>query len=255
VSATPASVPTNVTVVDVTLPVPGQDHTGRAWLVTGEDVGGSRAGVLWLHWLGHLRNDRGEFLSQAVELASRGVVSLLPAGFFPWVPDPDGTAADVQRVRDQVAAHRASLDHLVAQPWLDTARIAVVGHDYGGMYGALLAEADERVSALALQCVDAAWGNWFSAYWLGLEGEKRDDYVALFDGLDPVDHVGRLGDRMLFQWAGHDTFVGPEVVTAYAAANPKARSHHYESAEHILGDMATVDLMAFLDEMLGLHPE
>jgi pimeloyl-ACP methyl ester carboxylesterase len=249
VSATPAT----VRILDVSLPVTGQ-AAARAWLVTGEDIGGSQAGVLWLHWLGHLRNDRGEFLSHAVELASRGVVSLLPAGFFPWVPNPDGTAADVRLVRDQVAAHTAALDHLASQPWLDPARIAVVGHDYGGMYGALLAEADARVGALALQAVDARWGNWFSTYWLGLEGTARNDYAALFDGLDPVDHVARLGDRVLFQWAGQDTFVSPDVVSAYAAANPKARTHHYEKDEHILGDAAALDLVTFLAEVLSLDP-
>ena len=249
-SATPGT----VRIVDVSLPVAGQADV-RAWLVTGEDIGSARAGVLWLHWLGHLRNDRGEFLAHAVELASRGVVSLLPAGYFPWVPNPDGTAADVRLVRDQVVAHRVALDHLAAQPWLDQARIAVVGHDYGGMYGALLAAGDERVSALALQAVDATWGNWFSAYWLGLEGAARTDYVQLFADLEPVDHVGRLGDRVLFQWAGKDTFIGSEVTTAYAAANPKARSHHYENAEHILGDAAALDLTAFLTEVLGLDPQ
>jgi dienelactone hydrolase len=238
--------------------VPGQEQPVRAWLVTGDDAGRSRAGVLWLHWLGHLRNDRGEFLSHAVELASRGVVSLLPAGYFPWVPDPDGTAADVQRVRDQVAAHAVALDHLVAQAGVDPERIAVVGHDYGGMYGALLAASDDRVSALALQCVDASWGNWFSTYWLGLENAARADYLALFDELEPVEQVARLaarlGDRVLLQWAGQDTFVSAEVPPAYAAASPQARTHGYDRAEHILGDAAALDLTGFLVDVLGLDP-
>ena len=248
--------PAAVRIVDVTLPTAGQDHTAHAWLVTGVDGGRPQAGVLWLHWLGHLRNDRGEFLPLAVELASRGVVSLLPAGHFPWVPDPDGTAGDVQRVRDQIAAHTAALDHLAGQPGVDPARIAVVGHDYGGMYGALLAERDERVSTLVLQASDATWSNWFSAYWLQLEGTARDEYDALFAGLDPVDHVARLADRLgdgvLFQWAGRDTFVDEAARAAYARANPRARSQVYERAEHILDDHAAADLLPFLTERLGL---
>ena len=82
----------NVAVIDVPLPVPGQDHVVRAWLVTEDDERWPRPAVLWLHWLGQRHNDRGEYLALAVELASRGVVSLLPTGHFPWVPDPDGTA-------------------------------------------------------------------------------------------------------------------------------------------------------------------
>ncbi len=248
-SATPAA----VQVVDVTLPVPGQGHAVRAWLVArDEGWGRPRAGVLWLHWLGHLRSDRGEFLPLAVELASRGVVSLLPAGHFPWVPDPDGTAADVQRVRDQVDAHVVALDHLAGQPGVDPARIAVVGHDYGGMYGALLADRDERVSTLVVQASDATWSNWFATYWLKLEGEAREKYDALFAGLDPVEHVARLGERAFFQWAGQDTFVTEATRAAYARANPRARTQVYEAAEHILGDLALADLRDFLTERLGL---
>jgi dienelactone hydrolase len=258
VSATPA-VARDVRVVDVPLVVPGQDAIARAGLVRADDAGDDgrpRAGVLWLHWLGHRHNDRGEFLPLAVELAARGVVSLLPAGWFPWVPNPDGTAADAQRVRDQVAAHGLALDHLCAQPGVDRSRVALVGHDYGAMYGALLAGQDERVSTVALQALDASWATWFAAYWLGLDGAARDEYAARFAGLEPVDAFGRLaervGDGMLLQWAGNDSFVTPEVRAAYEAANPKARSLSYEKADHMLDDHAAADLVAFLAEMLGL---
>jgi dienelactone hydrolase len=242
-------------IVDVTVPVPGQDPV-RAWLVEADEGWGRpRAAVLWLHWLGHLRNDRSEFLPLAVELAARGVVSLLPAGHFPWVPDPDGTAADVQRVHDQVDAHGAALDLLLDQVGVDPARVAVVGHDYGGMYGALLADRDERVTTLVVQASDATWSNWFSTYWLQLEGQALAEYDARFAGLDPVDHVARLGDGVLLQWAGRDTFVAEETRAAYARANPRARSQVYDRAEHILDDAAVADLRDFLTARLGLRPD
>lgn len=255
-SATPAT----VRIVDVELAAPGQEDPVRAWLVTADDAtdGRPRAGVLWLHWLGHRHNDRGEFLPLAVGLASRGVVSLLPAGFFPWVPDPDGTATDVQRVRDQVAAHAVALDHLCGQPGVDHGRIALVGHDYGGMYGALLADQDPRIGTLALQALDSTWENWFATYWLKLEGAVRETYAGLFAGLSTVDAVARLGERlggrMLFQWAGNDTFVSPAARSAYEAANPQARSIEYDNADHMLDDRAAADLSAFLAQELGLHP-
>jgi dienelactone hydrolase len=212
----------------------------------------SRPGILFLHWLGSIHNDRTEYLGEAVTLAERGVVSVLPQGYFPWVPDPDGTQLDVQRVRDQVCAMRAALDRLVSMRSVDRDRIAIVGHDYGAMYGSLLADSDHRVSVLVLEAPDSTWGNWFATYWLGLEGQARDDYLALFAGLDPVDHTARLGVHVLFQWAGQDVFITPEVQAAFAASSPDAQVLVYPNADHQLTDRAQVDRDAFLAEQLQL---
>ena len=64
--------------------------------------------------------------------------------------------------------------------------------------------------------------------------------------------AGRLGDRMLLQWAGKDTFVSAEVRAAYERANPAARSVSYDNADHLLDDRAAADLTAFLERQLGL---
>ena len=48
----------------------------------------SVAGVLWLHWLGDLHNDRSEFLSEAVDLAGAGRGLGPPAGLLPVGPEP-----------------------------------------------------------------------------------------------------------------------------------------------------------------------
>ena len=132
----------------------------------------------------------------------------------------------------------------------------MVGHDYGGMYAALLADRDARVSTLALQAVDSEWSNWFSTYWLQLEGDARADYRRRFAALEPLGSVARqarrLGDRMLFQWAGKDTFVTEQVRPAYESAHPLARSIEYDNADHMLDDRAARDLTAFLVERLGL---
>jgi pimeloyl-ACP methyl ester carboxylesterase len=192
------------------------------------------------------------YLGEAVTLAERGVVSVLPQGYFPWVPDPDGTQLDVQRVSDQVRAMRAALNRLVSVRGVDRDRIAVVGHDYGAMYGSLLADSDRRVSVLVLEAPDSTWGNWFATYWLGLEGQAREEYLALFAGLDPVEHTARLGSHVLFQWAGQDVFITPEVQAAFAASSPDAQVLVYPNADHQLTDQAQIDRDAFLTEQLQL---
>ena len=244
---------TQVVVDDITIAVPGQDPV-QAWLVrpAGQHKLHSQAGVLWLHWLGEINGDRNEYLSEAVTLAGEGVVSVLPQGYFPWVPNPDGTTGDVTLVENQVAAMRAALDRLVAERSVDVSRVALVGHDYGAMYGALLADSDVRISAMVLQAPDALMGNWFAQFWLELEGAERDAYLALFDDLNPVDHTARLGDHVLFQWAGEDVFIGQDVRDAYAASSPDAKVELYPTSDHEFRDSARVARIAFLEAQLGL---
>src|SRR4029078_11809315 len=95
-----------------------------------------------------IHNDRTEFLGEAISMAQHGAVSVLPQGYFPWVPDPVGTEADVTSVRNQVKAMQAALDRLISTRGVNRSRIAVVGHDYGAMYGSLLADREHRASGL-----------------------------------------------------------------------------------------------------------
>jgi dienelactone hydrolase len=243
-----------VVIKDVELKVPGQHRRVAAYIVKPEGrlARGSAAGVLFLHWLGDVHNDRTEYLGEAVGLAQRGVVSVLPQGYFPWVPNPDGTQHDVTLIHHQVDAYERALDRLVHVHGVDHRRIALVGHDYGAMYGSLLADRDHRVSALVLETPDSLWGNWFATFWLGLEGQERADYYALFQGLDPIDHTSRLGKHVLFQWAGDDVYIPSEVRDAFAMASPDAKVELYDGATHQLGDAAMVDRDAFLTKQLHL---
>ena len=243
-----------VVIQDVTLHVPGQHRTVSAYVEkpAGRLTRDSAAGVLFLHWLGEIHNDRTEYLGEAVGLAQRGVVSVLPQGYFPWVPNPEGTKHDVKLIRQQVAAMERALNKLAHIHGVDPKRIAVVGHDYGAMYGSILANSDHRVSVMVLEAPDALMGNWFAKFWLRLEGQERDDYLALFAGLDPVDNTARLGSHVLFQWAGEDVFIGQDVRDAYAASSPLAQVHLYEHADHELTDEARADRLAFLTAQLGL---
>jgi dienelactone hydrolase len=242
-----------VVVRDITIRVPHQDPVHAYLVRPAEHVKkNSAAGVLFLHWLGEINNDRGEYLTEAITLAEQGVVSVLPQGYFPWVPNPDGTANDLTLVDNQVKAFRRSLNRLASVDAVDGSRIGLVGHDYGAMYGALLADSDKRVSTMVLQAPDAQMGNWFATYWLQLEGQERADYLALLAGRDPVDHTARLGSRVLFQWAGDDKYIPAEVRAAYAASSPDAQVKFYEFSDHEFTDAARVDRLAFLADHLGL---
>jgi dienelactone hydrolase len=243
-----------VIVQDVRVPVPGHPAV-QAYLVRldGTLRPRSQAGILFLHWLGQIHSDRTEFLAEAIGLAHRGVVSLLPQGIFPWQVAPAGTKHDVTAIQEQLAALRDCLNSLMANRYVDRSRIAIVGHDYGAMYGALLANSVPRVHTAVLATPDATWGHWFVKYWLGYTGKRAADYKALFTRLQPVRQVSRLGRRELFQWAGQDIFVGATVRAQFASQAPRARVDFYPTSDHQLTDAAQADRDAFLEHELSLH--
>lgn len=244
---------TQVSVQDIRVPVPGQQPV-PAYLVrsAGALKPGSQAGILFLHWLGQIHSDRTEFLAEAIQLAPRGAVSLLPQGVFPWRVAPSGKPADVTAIKQQLAVFQACLNWLISKNYVSGSRIAVVGHDYGAMYGALLANSDPRVHTAVLATPDATWGHWFVKYWLGFTGSRAAHYKALFASLQPVRHVSRLGSHELFQWAGKDIFVSASVRKRFAAAAPLSPVDFYPAADHQLDTAAEIARDKFLAAELGL---
>ena len=143
----------NVQIRDITFANASGGRTA-AYLVSPEKPGHS-AGVLFVHWYEPESKDsnRTQFLEQAVELASSGTVSLLIATMW---SQPDWFAKrtrsdDFANSVKQVKELRRALDVLLATPGVDRRCIAYVGHDFGAMYGAVLAGVDRRVKAWALQ--------------------------------------------------------------------------------------------------------
>lgn len=236
-----------VTVRDIELPGPDGRPVPAYLVLPGRARPRSAAAVLFLHWFDPpaVDSDRTEFLTEAVTLARRGVVSLLPQLTFPWAVDPVGDATDVRRIEAERAALRGALDRLAGRPEVERGRLAVVGHDYGAMHGALLAAADRRVTALAALAADATWEHWFLNYWLGYEGPRAEAYARLFAGVQPVDAVARVAaDRpVLLQFAGQDQYIDAATRARFTAAAPAATVELYQRAGH---DLALADGLAAL---------
>lgn len=242
-----------VVVRDIQVPVPGQAPV-TAYLVTPQRVQrpDSLAGILYLHWLepSDPTQNRTEFLAEAVAMAQRGAVAILPDLAFPWTGTVHGDQRDVTAVTDQLAAVTAAWHALLAQPGVNPHRTAVVGHDYGAMYGAMLAQRDPRVAAEVFMAGDATWSNWFAMYFTTVADPIA--YQALFAGLDPVDNVSRLGAALYLQWAGRDTYIPATVRDRFAAAAPAAAVSLYPTATHMLTQGAKLDRIAWLTAQLRL---
>jgi dienelactone hydrolase len=205
--------------------------------------------VLGLHWLGHHRNDRTQLLPDAVRLAQLGVVTLLPQGVFPWLEDPRGDASDAALVADQARRTRSAFDSLVAHPLVDAGRVAVVGHDYGGMFALTLRDVPLR--GLVVAAPDATWDHWFRKYWHA-DSEAPPGYADQFHSWDPLVGAAHHQDHLLLQWAEKDEYVEPAVRDRYAAAAPRAASTLHARYDHQLGDRVVEERFQYLCDVLEL---
>lgn len=227
------------------------DDQPPALLVRPAAETGPAPAVLWLHWFGHNRSDRTQFLPEALRLAQQGVVCLLPQGVFPWVEDPRGDSSDVEAVAAQARRTRAAYDHLVSLPGVDLDRVAVAAHDYGAMFGLTLR--DVPVHAMVVAAPDATWDHWFRKYWHD-DADLGPAYAEQFAAFDPLAGAALRQDRLLMQWADKDEYVDPAVRDLYAAAAPRATSTVHERYDHQLGDRAIAERLAFLERALLQPP-
>ena len=151
----------NAAIEDITYGAP-DGSTVEAFLITpafgavgaasGPSSSDGAAGIVFWHWFDPKApdGDRTQFIDEAVELAGDGVVSLLPQGRFPWSSDPSGAARDGTAIEAEVARLRAGLDLLAGSAAVEPGRLAVVGHDFGGMLATLAAAGDDRLRALVV---------------------------------------------------------------------------------------------------------
>ena len=222
-----------------------------AYLVT--PVGqGPYAGVIWMGWTGDYSQIRKEFVEEAMAMAEHGVVSLLVSGYFPWYVSPSNKDADRMALIGQIRELRRSIDFLLAQPGVDPARVAFVGHSMSAMYGADLAAVDRRLKAAVLMGPHETMTDWiFEGY--GLEASTETEYRTAMASFDPIAFVGRASPTALFfQFGSDDQFVPRDVaLNLYSAASAPKKIGWYAGG-HDLDDGARADRTAWLTTQLNL---
>jgi pimeloyl-ACP methyl ester carboxylesterase len=208
---------------------------------------------MFLHWLGESHADRGQFLEEAVRFAGEqpGRVSLLPQLEFPFAQRPVGDARDKDSVIKQVIQLRRGLDLLQQRPDVLRGNVVLVGHDYGGMYAALVGAVDRpRIRQQVVIAADATFDNWFVRFFLDLPDDALPGYAAMMESVDPIHYLAR-GPRggTLLQYATRDFYVSEEVADLIAdTSRPRARRKSYDSNHEIALPEAGADRAALLAE-------
>jgi len=228
--------------------------------ISGELIPGQGAGphpaVLFVHWLGDPpTTNHTEFEADAGALAKLGVTSLLVEA--PWSKtdawfDPLGASADadIKSSEAEVVDLRRALTLLLSQPGVDRHRVAYVGHDFGAMFGLMLASVDRRPSYFVFMTPNSSLSGWY------LIGKKPPEgYVARLAGFDLPAFASRLKAKsVLFQFSTHDIYVTHERAQAVFDAAPQPKTIEWIDADHsLVGDGSSYkSRMAWLEHALGV---
>jgi hypothetical protein len=218
----------------------------------------ARPGVLFVHWLGDAATtNHTEFEADAVALAKRGAVCVLLDAMWSttiasngndWFEKGRTTSTDYANSIQQVIDLRRGIDLLLSEN-ADPDRIAYVGHDFGSMYGAVLAGVDTRPSFFVLMAGNPSFSNW---YLLGKKPADIPAFVKQMEPLDPMPYLARSTAKgFLFQFATHDDYITNADAATFASAAPLPRGVFLYNTDHALKvPDAAADRLAWLETRL-----
>jgi dienelactone hydrolase len=248
-----------VMIEDVTFSSVAGNLPIEAYVVRPESGAGPFAGVLFVHWYAprHPNSNRTQYLEEAQALARRGTVSLLVSTFW---SDANRYRSrkwenDYQNSLNQAKDLRRALDVLLAQPGVDPKRIAYVGHDYGAMFGSVVASVDPRPKAFVLIAGTARFPDWylFGSSTGVPKGDDLTKFKEQFALIDPVSAIAKTRASVFFQFGEMDKFTPRDNFIEFYKAAPDPKRIATYSSEHAMdAEIIRYDRDVWLAEQLVL---
>jgi len=190
------------------------------------------------------QGNKTTFLSEAEDLASRGIISLLiDAPSNRNLPPQEQSeeqklalimeeVVDVEKYIQIVVDLRRGIDLLSTLENVDSNRLMYVGHSLGATWGGVLAGVEERLKAYVLIAGFSSVSEWhktsdhpFAAFIRQhLTIERFDKFISALESLDAFHYIKNASPASLyFQFAQDDFFVSRNQAERYyhAASLPK----------------------------------
>jgi len=213
--------------------------------------------ILFIHWYEpeSANSNRSQFVEEAIELVKAGAICLTVETLW---SDPDfflkrTQADDLQNSLEEVVNQRRFMDFLTSRPNADLSRFALVGHDFGGMYGVLAGSLDKRPTHYVVMAATPRFPDWY-LYLPKLEGDARQNFINDFSPLDPITQIPNLSPApVFFQFGDNDPHVPLERADEFLAAAKEPKEMKMYKSGHGLNDKSTRDRKAWLNEKLGLN--
>jgi dienelactone hydrolase len=235
----------------------------KAYLISSSNVqAGKQPAILYVHWFDpRVKNsNREEFVAEAVAYVQKGGVTLLvstfwsvPGGYYDkrrWQDDYSNT---VSQLRDL----RRELQLLRTEPGVDAKKIVYVGHDYGAVFGAMLAPYEPEVAGWALSAGAADISSWYlygSASGVPT-GDDLKKYLAQFAPIQPYVLLKKSSAPVLLQYAKADEFINDEQQQKMRSSMPKGSIFKVYESNHAMELPAIrVEREQWVSEKLGSAP-
>lgn len=200
---------------------------------------------------------RVTFLGEAVELAQRGIASVLPDAPFarsPRPPDVDFTDGDPARLSQLVVELRRAVDFLVEQDEVDPSRLGYVGFSWGGSLGANFAAVERRVGSFVLISGVPRLSERLVEIGEEREVEGLEGYVDVIEPYDAVNYLGDVAPNALYlQFGEQDTAPSPEQGQEMMDVASEPKEMHLYDAGHELNDEAKADRANWLAQRFELE--
>jgi predicted esterase len=200
---------------------------------------------------------RFTFYSEAIALANRGIVSLLPDPPYARPPIEDVVEfkpSDKDGIVQEIVEMRRGIDFLISRDEVDPSRLGYVGFSWGASLGADFAAVERRVGSFVLMSTIPRLS--VDMRQLGEEQGATGDLAAYEDVMKPIDALNYLPhvapNALLLQFGNEDTRPSPEQTREVQAAASSPKQAKWYDGGHELNDQAEKERDDWLGERLGV---